>query len=129
MEGRHGITDSKSCPMLITWETEGEEGIFGMKRERSATDASLVTSSSTNEFVGISCSRTVIAAIRFHHIMHACEPRDKRLPSCSQAPIKKLKFRWNTIVLIYVIPRRRRVTPWNGKPFDCGPQVLTVDHI
>jgi hypothetical protein len=75
LEGGHGITDSKSCPMLITWETEGDEGIFGMKRERSATDASLVTSSSTNEFVGISCNRTVLTVIRFHSSYHnACEP-------------------------------------------------------
>lgn len=46
------VTDSRSCPMLITWGTHGDGGILGMKREMSATDASLIASSSTNEFVG-----------------------------------------------------------------------------
>lgn len=27
------ITDSKSWLMLMTWETEGEDGILGMKRD------------------------------------------------------------------------------------------------
>lgn len=48
-------TDSRSCPTLITWGTEENEGILGMNREKSATDASLVASSSTDEFVGNSC--------------------------------------------------------------------------
>jgi hypothetical protein len=42
--------------MLITWGTDGEGSILGMKREMSATDASLVTSSSTNECIGKSCN-------------------------------------------------------------------------
>jgi hypothetical protein len=38
--------------MLITWGIDGEECIFGTKRERSATDASLIASSATSEFIG-----------------------------------------------------------------------------
>ena len=50
------VTDSRSCPTLITWETEDDEGILGMNREKSATtDTSLVASSSTDELVGKSC--------------------------------------------------------------------------
>lgn len=48
-------TDSISCPMLITRGAEGDAGIFGINRERSETDASLVVSSSPPEFEGKSC--------------------------------------------------------------------------
>ena len=49
-------TDSISCPMLITWGAEGDRGIFGINRERSETDASLIVSSSPPaEFEGKSC--------------------------------------------------------------------------
>jgi len=48
-------TDSISCPMLITWGAEGDTGIFGINRERSETDASLIVSSSPAEFEGKSC--------------------------------------------------------------------------
>jgi len=49
------LTDSISCPMLITWGAEGDTGIFGINRERSETDASLIVSSSPAEFKGKSC--------------------------------------------------------------------------
>ena len=63
------ITDSKSWPMLMTWETEGEDGILGMKRDMSATDASLIASSSTNELVGISCKTTIIPELQFYYYL------------------------------------------------------------
>lgn len=50
------FTDSISCPMLTMWEIGDGVGILGMKREGLATDASLVASSSTNEFVAMSCN-------------------------------------------------------------------------
>ena len=44
--------------MLITCGREGDAGILGMKRARSATDDSLIRSSSTNEeFGGKSCNK------------------------------------------------------------------------
>lgn len=54
--GEGDITDSSSCPMLITCDRDGEADILGIRREMSATDDSLIRSSSTNEFDGISCN-------------------------------------------------------------------------
>lgn len=53
------FTDSISCPMLIMWEIEGDGGILGMKRERSATDVSL-TASSSGRRVDITSCKTQI---------------------------------------------------------------------
>lgn len=46
-----GSTDSSSWPMLTIWDIEGDAdaGIFGMKRDISATDDILIASSSTRE--------------------------------------------------------------------------------
>lgn len=50
-------TDSISCPMLITrGGTDGDAGIFGINREMSETDASLIVSSSI-EFERKSCTK------------------------------------------------------------------------
>lgn len=49
-------TDSRSCPMLMMWGNEVGGDILGVKREMPPTENSLITSSSTNEFVGKSCT-------------------------------------------------------------------------
>lgn len=71
-DGEAEFTDSRSCPILITWGIDGEEGILGMKRERSATDASLIASSSTNELIGksytISNNQINIKTLKHVHV-------------------------------------------------------------
>lgn len=50
--------------MLIMWDMEGEAGNFGMKLVKSATEDSLVTSSSPDESLGKSC------IVRDKYIIH-----------------------------------------------------------
>lgn len=105
------VTDSISCPMPIIWGegTDDNEGILGLKRKGSKTGASLVTSSSIKEFVGMSCKGIIKKDINYNFLYDIILPLQVHYSS---------NVNFELACKTRNIPHQRIGILWNGKPFD-----------